>query len=79
MSITKEEGIDAVIDVSEMMDSSTHLHVKVGGNDVIVIIPAIDLNIGRSNNSAHGSTIKIMFAGDTVHIFDKESGKSLLE
>lgn len=76
----KKEGcISATIDVSEMMGSSIHLHVNVHGQDVIVIIPAIELNVAYSRNSAHGSTIDITFAGEMVHLFDKERGMSLLK
>ena len=40
-----EDGFPASIDVSEMMGSEMHLHMNVGGQDVIAIIPMAGLNL----------------------------------
>ena len=48
ITLDKVEGamIEGVVDVSEMMGSSVHLHVNVGGKDCIIIAPRLDLEGG---------------------------------
>ncbi len=75
----RKSHINATIDVSEMMGSSINLHVSVNGQNVILIIPTMELKVDHSMNSAHGTSIKITFAGNMVHLFDKESEESLLK
>jgi multiple sugar transport system ATP-binding protein len=66
-------GIDATVDVSEMMGSSVHLHVSAGKSDVIIIVPTIDMKKGFNI----GDTVHFGFGGNVVHMFSKETTKNL--
>ena len=68
-----ESGVEAKVDVSEMMGSSVHLHVTAEGRDVIIIVPTIDMK-----NSYHmGDTVHFSFKGNVAHVFSKETEKNL--
>ena len=61
-----------------MMGSSIHLHVSVSSQDVIVIIPTMELK-DYAKNSAYGTTIKLKFTGEMVHLFNKDNGNNLIK
>ena len=68
-----DSGVEARIDVSEMMGSSVHLHVSAEGRDVIIIVPTIDMK-----GSYHmGDTVHFTFSGKVAHVFSKETEKNL--
>jgi multiple sugar transport system ATP-binding protein len=67
------EGIDAKVDVSEMMGSSVHLHITAGDKDVIVIVPTL----GAATNFPMGSEVNMTFGGNVAHVFNKETGTNL--
>ena len=69
-----EDGFPASIDVSEMMGSEMHLHMNVGGQDVIAIIPTAGLNLDavRSGSEAH-----FTFDPKLMHLFDPETEQNL--
>ena len=69
-----DNGVDAKIDVSEMMGSSVHLHVTAEGKDVIIIVPTTEL---ESDNFKMGDSVKFTFAGSVAHVFSKETEKNL--
>ena len=71
-------GIRSVVDVSEMMGSSIHLHVNTAGKDVIVIIPIMDFGGGSKEGFGYGQEVFVTFGGNVVHIFDKETGNNIL-
>ncbi len=66
--------VSGVVDVSEMMGSSIHLHINADGKDCIVIVPTLDL--GERDLGA-GATVSFTFAPNAIHVFDPESGKNL--
>ena len=76
ITLAEKEGsmIEGVVDVSEMMGSSVHLHINVGGKDCIIIAPRLDLDTG---NLAVGSKIRFTLAPNAVHVFDPETEKNL--
>ena len=68
-----ESGIKGVVDVSELMGSSVHLHVSAEGKDVIVIVPT-------NGDAAHfpmGSEVNLTFGGNVAHVFSRETEKNL--
>ena len=67
------EGIEARVDVSEMMGSSVHLHATAEGKDVIVVVPTM----GVEQEFAFGDSLKIAFNGTAVHLFSKEDEHNL--
>ncbi|MBE5905666.1 MAG: sn-glycerol-3-phosphate ABC transporter ATP-binding protein UgpC [Lachnospiraceae bacterium] len=66
-----DEGLDAVVEVSEMMGTSSHLHAKLDGKDVIVIVPT------NGDDASEMKNIKLSFSGKMVHVFSKEDGRNL--
>ena len=68
-----DKGIEAVIDVAEMMGSSVHLHVTAAGKDVIIIVPTADASVDYQI----GDKVHFTFGGRVAHIFSKETDKNL--
>ena len=66
--------IEGVVDVSEMMGSSVHLHINVDGKDCIVIVPTLDHDTGSLGSEAR---VRFTFAPNAVHMFDPETRKNL--
>ena len=66
--------IEGIVDVSEMMGSSIHLHLNADGKDSIVIVPTLELG---DNYPKVGSVVPFTFSPNVVHMFDKQSGKNL--
>jgi multiple sugar transport system ATP-binding protein len=69
-----DEGLPATVDVLELMGSTINLHADVGGTDVVAVVPA-GLDGRPAVRAAH---IHLKPDGRWVHLFDKESGVSLL-
>ena len=76
--VLSDEGVAANIEVSEMMGSSVHLHVKACGQDVIIIVNTIDMNDEDVNALSSGSEVRFSFGGNNCHLFDKETTKNLI-
>lgn len=67
-----DNGIKARVDVSELMGTSSHLHMTIDGKDVIVIVPTEGNAIDYM-----GKDINLTFTGATVNVFSKETEKNL--
>ena len=72
--LAKNGGIPARVDVSEMMGSSVHLHLTAAGHDAVVIVSTLELDAIPS----YGQQISLDLHEDSIHLFDRESEKSLL-
>ena len=68
-----DEGVEARVDVAEMMGSSVHLHVNAEGRDVIIIVPTTDMK----GNYEMGDTVRFSFQGNVAHVFSKETERNL--
>ena len=70
-----DDGIDATVDVSELMGSELHLHVNSNGKDVVIVVPTTDIDL----DAVHGShkPVKYSFKPELMHFFDKETEKNL--
>ena len=70
-------GIDSVVDVSEMMGSSVHLHVTAMGRDVVVVVSTMNMT-GAEVAALHtGAPVNFSFEGHVCHVFNKETGINL--
>ena len=69
-----DKGVEAKIDVSEMMGSSVHLHVTAEGKDVIIIVPTTEM---LSDAFKMGQQVHFTFNGAVAHVFSKETEKNL--
>ena len=70
--IVSKDGIEGLVDVSELMGTQAHLHMTIKDKDVIVVTPTL----GGYTNYV-GQTIKLEFTGSLVHVFSKENEKNL--
>ena len=65
------KGIEAKIDVTELMGSELHLHLNSNGKDVVVVVPTTEIDVDK----LHGTheTVYYTFKPELMHIFDKTS------
>ncbi len=76
--ITLEQtGINAKVDVSEMMGSSVHLHVNAMGRDVVVVVSTMNMTGAEVAALHNGADVKFNFPGHCCHVFSKETGINL--
>ncbi len=75
--VLTEDGIEAKIEVNELMGSSVHLHVDINGKDVIVIVSTMNMTGAEVAALKAGSMIKVGFPGNVCHVFNKETGINL--
>ena len=71
------EGVNAVINVHELMGSSVHLHVDTCGKEAIVIVNTMDMTGAEVAALSAGAAIKLNFGGNNCHVFGKETGINL--
>ena len=76
IELTKE-GIDAVVDVSEMMGSTVHLHVTSMGRDVVLVVSTMNMTGEEVAALTAGTAVKYSFGSHVCHVFNKESGINL--
>ncbi len=67
-----KDGLEGMVDVSELMGTNAHLHMTVQNKDTIVIVPIIG-----GYNDYVGKTVKLEFTGNLVHLFSLENDKNL--
>ena len=72
-----DEGIPAVMGVSEMMGSSIHLHLSALGQDVVVVVSGMDDTGHFVNNIPEGTGTHILIHENALHLFDGETGRNL--
>ncbi|MCR4871566.1 MAG: ATP-binding cassette domain-containing protein [Atopobiaceae bacterium] len=72
-----EKTLSGVVDVSEMMGSSVHLHLNSLGQDVIVIVQTTDIDKERRSELKAGHELSFTFSGELVHMFSKEDEHNL--
>ena len=75
--LEKEAGVDAQIDVHELMGSTVHLHVSSLGKDVILVISTMNMTGAEIAALAAGTAVKYSFPGNVCHVFNKETGINL--
>ena len=75
--LTEGDGVDAKINVHELMGSSVHLHVDTCGKEAIVIVNTMDMTGAEVAALSTGKQIKLDFGGNNCHVFGKETGINL--
>ncbi len=69
VSLCKEGGVEAEVDVSEMMGSSVHLHCSVQGEEVVVIVSGLELGEEHASGFSHGEKVRLHFDSNVLHLF----------
>ena len=77
ISLAKDGGVEAKVDVHEMMGSSVHLHVTAVGQDVVLVVSTMDMTGSELAALTSGKLIHFDFNGNNCHIFNKETGINL--
>ena len=73
--VTVGEGqLSATIEVSEMMGSEYNIHARSGDDEVVMVIPTVDLHTDVSM----GKTVQFNTKPALIQLFDKESGNNLI-
>ena len=73
--ITVGEGeLSALIEVSEMLGTEVNLHTRSNDDEVVMVIPTVDLNVDVSM----GKTINFTTQPRLIQLFDKASGNNLI-
>ena len=70
-----DKGIDAQIDVSELMGSELHLHMTAGGKDVVAVVQTANLD---PNAYARHTAVRFSFEPRLIHLFDPKTEKNLI-
>ncbi len=73
IQLAEGEGVDATIDVQEMMGSTVHLHVTSMGVDIVIIVSTMNMTGAEISALASGKQIKFDFLGSVCHVFSKET------
>ena len=70
------DGIEAKVDVTELMGSELHLHLDSNGKDVVAVVPTTDIDV----DGLHGShkTVHYTFKPELMHIFDRATEKNII-
>ena len=71
----EDDGIDAIVDVSELMGSELHLHVNSSGKDIVIVVSTTDVDV-VSFHTGH-KAVKYNFQPKLMHFFNKETEKNL--
>ena len=75
--VVGEAGIDAKIDVHEMMGSSVHLHLNTYGKDIVAVVSTMDMTEAEVAGMKSGTSVSYTFGGHNCHVFNKETGINL--
>ncbi len=75
--IIDQSGVEAGIDVHEMMGSSIHLHVNALGQDVVLVVSTMDMTGSEVAALTSGANLRFGFSGHVCHLFGKEDGVNL--
>ena len=80
ISLVKGEtnSIKANVEIYEMMGSEAHVHVKLNGKDVIIRVQTLGLDNDISKAISENGEIAFAFTPEVMHLFDKETGDSLI-
>ena len=62
------------VEVSEMLGSEYNLHTRSGDDEVVMVIPTVDL----TTDVSMGSTIRFTAKPDLIQLFDEETGNNLI-
>ena len=76
--VLSDEGVSAKIEVSEMMGSSVHLHVRAVDQDVIIIVNTMNMTDAEVSELCADKEVKFSFGGNNCHLFDKETTNNLI-
>ena len=69
-----EGELTATIEVNEMLGSEVNLHARSDADEVVMVIPTVDLKVDVSM----GATVKFSTKPELIQLFDKASSNNLI-
>ena len=69
-----EGDLTATIEVNEMLGSEVNLHARSDADEVVMVIPTVDLKVDVSQ----GAKVNFTTQPKLIQLFDKESGRNLI-
>ena len=72
--LTGEQGYLGVVEVTEMMGSNTHLHVRFGDDEAVILVPDGEEPV---HEYQIGESVHFTFLSDHIHLFSKETEQNL--
>ena len=69
-----EGELTALIEVSEMLGTEVNLHTRSNDDEVVMVIPTVDLTVDVSM----GKTIHFTTQPRLIQLFDKATGNNLI-
>ena len=75
---SKNDSVSARVKISEMMGSEAHIHVVVNDKDVIIRVQTLGLDKDIAGTIRENGEIRFTFSSEVMHVFDKETGVSLI-
>ena len=70
------DGIPGRVDVSEMMGSAVHIHLRSLDRDVVVVV-SVSEDEEEAQIAPMGAQARYIFRGSAAHVFDPETGLNL--
>lgn len=67
-----DKGIDATVSFVEILGNTTNILCKLDGSDV-----EFNVTVQERSELTSGDKVKVSFLGRNVHLFDKETGKTI--
>jgi len=77
ITLEKDNGLGGIVDVSELMGSSVHLHVTSMDRDVVMVVSTMNMSGAEVAALANGNAVRYNFPGHVCHVFSKETGINL--
>jgi multiple sugar transport system ATP-binding protein len=79
INVSKSGGIRAAVTMKELTGSTVQLHLQLGENELIVVVPAAMAENIRENDQANGvsSDVGITFQKESIRLFDPETQNAI--
>jgi multiple sugar transport system ATP-binding protein len=71
-------SVNAIVEVSELMGSTVHLHMDARGTGIVVVVATVDMPEGARAGFTAGASVAVTFNGSEMHLFSKESEHNLI-
>ncbi len=72
--LTEGDGFSGTVEVIEMMGSNTHLHVRFGEEECVIVVPDGDEPV---REFSLGERVHFAFHADRIHLFSRETEHNL--
>ena len=72
--VLQDDGYTGTVEVTEMMGSNLHLHVRFGDDEAVILVPDDE---EQDCSLALGHTVHCTFSSDRMHLFSKETERNL--